>query len=227
MNTLNLTVAYQNSNRLSVYIRPIESSLDSKNTSWFILPDTLVPRPGSNSNASMQSSDLQFAWSNNPTFSFSVTRKSTGDVLFNTTGTKLVFENQFVEFVTTMPNNYNVYGLGERIHGFRLGNNFTATIYAADAGDPIDQNIYGSHVSFCGQDYSLRRYLTFVPAGIRGHAVLRGGFEWVKNACHQQSDQPKCDIPVLFAWSIPPKCTWAGDSNAGAEYHVEDHWWLN
>ena len=67
-----------------------------------------------------------------------VTRKSTGDVLFNTTGTKLVYEDQFIEFVTNMPENYNVYGLGERIHGLRLGNNFTATIYAADAGDPID-----------------------------------------------------------------------------------------
>src|SRR5271170_1574811 len=31
------------------------------------------------------------------------------------------------------------------IHGLRLGNNFTRTIYAADVGDPIDQNLYGSH----------------------------------------------------------------------------------
>ena len=36
-----------------------------------------------------------------------------------------------------------VYGLGERIHDFRLNENLTATIYAADAGDPIDRNIYG------------------------------------------------------------------------------------
>jgi len=37
-----------------------------------------------------------------------------------------------------------VYGLGERIHNLRLNHNLTATIYAADAGDPIDRNIYGS-----------------------------------------------------------------------------------
>jgi alpha-glucosidase len=44
-----------------------------------------------------------------------------------------------------MPENYNVYGLGERIHQLRLGNNFTATTYAADAGTPLDYNIYGTH----------------------------------------------------------------------------------
>lgn len=36
-----------------------------------------------------------------------------------------------------------MYGLGERIHDFKLNSNLTATIYAADAGDPIDENIYG------------------------------------------------------------------------------------
>ena len=59
-------------------------------------------------------------------------------VLFSTEGTKLVFENQFVEFASSLPENYNLYGLGESIHGLRLGNNSTKTIYAADAGDPID-----------------------------------------------------------------------------------------
>lgn len=78
-------------------------------------------------------SDLQFDWSNDPTFSFSVTRRSTGDVLFDTSESVLVYENQFIEFVSALPTDYNVYGLGERIHGLRLGNNFTATIYAADA----------------------------------------------------------------------------------------------
>ena len=83
-------------------------------------------------------SDLNFVWSNNPSFSFTIFRLSTGDVLFSTEGKKLVFENQFIEFASSLPENYNLYGLGETIHGLRLGNNFTKTIYAADAGDPID-----------------------------------------------------------------------------------------
>lgn len=52
-----------------------------------------------------------------------------------------------------MPKDYNMYGLGEHIHGWRLGNNFTATIYAADAGDPIDGNIYGSHPIYVDTRY--------------------------------------------------------------------------
>lgn len=86
-----------------------------------------------------------FTGDDEPSFWFSVTRHSTGDVIFTTKDKKLVYEDQFVEFVTALPNDYNLYGLGERIHGLRLNNNLTATIYAADVGDPIDRNIYGSH----------------------------------------------------------------------------------
>jgi alpha-glucosidase len=152
---LNLTVAYQNADRLSVYIRPLETSLDVTNTTWFILDETLVPRPGDSDDveSAADDGDLEFSWSNDPSFSFTVTRKSTGDAIFDTSGSVLVFEDQFVEFVTSMPENYNVYGLGERIHGLRLGNNFTATIYAADAGDPIDYNIYGSHPVYLDTRY--------------------------------------------------------------------------
>lgn len=82
---------------------------------------------------------------NEPSFWFNVERRSTGDILFTTEGTHLVYENQFIEFVNSLPEDYNLYGLGERIHGLRLHNNFTATIYAADVGDPVDRNLYGSH----------------------------------------------------------------------------------
>jgi alpha-glucosidase len=94
---------------------------------------------------STQTGSFNITWSNNPTFSFTVTRISTGDVLYDTSGSNLVYEDQFIEFVTAMPDAYNVYGLGERIHQLRLGNNFTATTYAADAGTPLDYGIYGTH----------------------------------------------------------------------------------
>lgn len=92
-------------------------------------------------------------WSNDPTFSFSVIRKSTGDILFDTRGSKLVYEDQFIEFVSQLPEDYNLYGMGERIHGLRLGNNFTATFYAADSGDTIDRNIYGNHPVYLDTRY--------------------------------------------------------------------------
>ncbi|CAK7263498.1 hypothetical protein SEPCBS57363_000589 [Sporothrix epigloea] len=97
--------------------------------------------------------DLTFTWTNSPTFGFTLMRNSTGDILFSTNGTKLIYEDQFIEFVSPLPENYNLYGLGEVIHGFRLGNNLTRTIYAADAGDPIDGNIYGSHPFYLDTRY--------------------------------------------------------------------------
>jgi len=116
---------------------------DASNSSQWVVPEHLIPRPQAED--SYHDSDLKFDWGDDPSFWFSVARQSTGDVLFTTKGTHLVYENQFVEFVNALPEDYNLYGLGERIHGLRLHNNFTATLYAADVGDPIDRNLYGSH----------------------------------------------------------------------------------
>ncbi|KAI9837043.1 MAG: hypothetical protein M1819_000692 [Sarea resinae] len=135
---LSLTVEYQSADRLHVEIIP--AVIDASNSSWYMIPDHLVHKPtvDPDANATASDSDLAFGWSNDPTFSFTVTRKSTRDVLFTTAGSKIVFENQFLEFASPLPANYNLYGLGESIHGFRLGNNFTKTMYAADTPDTID-----------------------------------------------------------------------------------------
>lgn len=147
--TLNLKVEYQSDSRLAVNIRP--TNLDAKNSSQWVVPEDLIPRPKAES--SHGGLDLKFAWGNDPSFWFTVTRGSSGDVIFSTKGSKLVYENQFVEFVTSLPEDYNLYGLGEHIHGLRLDNNYTATIFAADVGDPIDRNIYGSHPFYLDTRY--------------------------------------------------------------------------
>ena len=121
IDTLNLVVQYQDLDRLSVNIFP--SNIDSSNSSWYLLPTWAALKPGIGSFTGQ--GDLEFSWDNDPTFSFTVTRRSTGDVLFSTKGTKIVYENQFIEFVSPLPENYNLYGLGEVIHGLRLGNNLT------------------------------------------------------------------------------------------------------
>jgi len=148
-----LTVEYQSSDRLHIEITA--KYVDSSNSSWFVLPEALIPKPGvdADANSTTIQSDLSFVWSNNPRFSFSVIRQSTGDVLFDTTGTQLVFENQFIEFASSLPENYNLYGMGEVIHGLRMGNNFTRTFYAADVGDPIDYNLYGDHSFYLDTRY--------------------------------------------------------------------------
>jgi alpha-glucosidase len=147
-----LTVDVQTAHRLSVNVKP--AYIDSSNSSYYILPAELVDLPEQGYlDSATQDIDLQFSWSNDPTFAFTVVRKSTGDVLFDTRGSVLVYENQFIEFVTQLPENYNLYGMGERVHNLRLGNNFTATFFAADAGDPIDGNIYGNHPFYLDTRY--------------------------------------------------------------------------
>lgn len=153
VDALNLTVEYQSADRLHVEITP--TYIGPSNSSWFVLPEALIEKPSidADANSTTLDNDLDFIWSNDPTFSFSVIRQLTGDVLFSTTGTNLVFENQFIEFISSLPENYNLYGLGEVIHGFRMGNNFTRTFWAADVGDPIDYNIYGDHTFYLDTRY--------------------------------------------------------------------------
>ncbi|KAI3322938.1 glycoside hydrolase family 31 protein [Xylariaceae sp. AK1471] len=147
---LNLIVEVQAADRLHVEILP--KYIGQNNQSWFILPEELLPKPRAEVEVTPQS-DLVFSLSNNPTFEFKVTRKSTGDVLFNTEGSKLVYEDQFIEFGSALPDNYNLYGLGETIHGFRLGNNLTRTLHNADVGDIIDANLYGFHPVYLDTRY--------------------------------------------------------------------------
>ncbi|KAF2093517.1 glycoside hydrolase family 31 protein [Rhizodiscina lignyota] len=166
--SLSLTVEYQSDSRLSVNIQP--TYLGPKNTSWFVLADNLVPKPPTSSGGYGygRSSDLKVDWGNSPSFWFSVTRESTNDILFSTKGNVIVYENQFLEIVSTLPEDYNLYGLGEHIHGLRLGNNYTATLYAADVGDPIDLNIYGSHPFYLDTRYYSKGSNgkhTYIPQG--------------------------------------------------------------
>jgi alpha-glucosidase len=134
IHTLSLTVEYQSDDRLHVEILP--ANVPSSQTSWYVIPPSRLAKPGNEGSGARN--PLKFSWSNTPTFSFTVTRKSTSEELFSTAGTKLVFENQFVEFVSSLSEDYNLYGLGETIHGLRLEKGFNKTLYAADVGDPID-----------------------------------------------------------------------------------------
>lgn len=50
----------------------------------------------------------------------------------------------------------NLAGMGEHIHNFRLGNNFTATFYAADAG--VSNMAFQTSIRVILNDYSLGSY---------------------------------------------------------------------
>lgn len=137
VDSLDLSIDYLANDRLNVQITP--TWLDASNASWFLLDENTVPRAKAADSASKEDSELEITWANEPSFHFKVTRKATGDAIFDTTGSTLVYENQFIEFVTALPKDYNLYGIGEHVQQLRLLDNLNLTLYASDIADPIDQ----------------------------------------------------------------------------------------
>jgi alpha-glucosidase len=80
-------------------------------------------------------------------FSFSVSRSETGEVLFDTSAASLVFESQYLRLRTSLPEDPNLYGLGEHSDPFRLNTtNYIRTIWSQDSyGVPEGANLYGNH----------------------------------------------------------------------------------
>lgn len=151
---LQLRVQYQSADRLHVEIEP--TYIGPNNQTWFVPPESQLRKARSDREVSsaFDDNDLEFVYGDDPTFWMKVIRKSNGETIYDTSGTVLVFENQFVEFKTSLPDEYNLYGLGETVRSFRLGNNFTKTMWNADSLDAVDRNIYGSHPIY----YETRYY---------------------------------------------------------------------
>lgn len=143
---LTLNVQYQSKERLAVSIYP--KHLDSGNESLYLLSPELTPQPAAEEGSTKAGSDLVFSWSNEPSFQFRISRAKSGEVLFDTYGHKLVFEDQFLELVTSMVPDYNIYGLAESLRAFRLPNNFTQTFWNAynlENDQELDVNGHSTH----------------------------------------------------------------------------------
>ncbi|KEY68038.1 hypothetical protein S7711_06950 [Stachybotrys chartarum IBT 7711] len=136
---LKLLVEYQTDSRLHVVIQ-------DRKAQRYQVPEQVVPRPESPPPDSDAESLLAFLFTQDP-FSFRVVRKDTGETLFDTSGTKLIFERQFLRLRTWLPTDPNLYGLGEHTDPFRLFNkNYVRTFWARDSGGvPYRQNLYGNH----------------------------------------------------------------------------------
>lgn len=85
--------------------------------------------------------NYEFTYTNDPQFGFQVTRQSDNAILFDTARLPLLFEDQYLEMSTRLPDT-NIYGIGETIAPFRRTHNAT-TLWARDAHDKY-QNMYSA-----------------------------------------------------------------------------------
>ncbi|KAK6866091.1 alpha-glucosidase [Apiospora arundinis] len=148
---LQIHVEYQTESRLRVLIHTTGSHNRRP-----IVSEEVLPLPGSDKHITSESSLLSFEYEESP-FSFQVTRKATGDVLFDTAGSSLVFEPQYIRLKSQLPSQPNLYGLGEHFDSFRLpfGGNYTRTMWNRDSdGVPYRENLYGSHPVYFEQRQS-------------------------------------------------------------------------
>ncbi|KAK5994888.1 putative alpha/beta-glucosidase agdC [Cladobotryum mycophilum] len=132
-----LQVTYENDNRIHVKIQ-------DKGNQVYQVPESVFPRPKGTSR--VNGSNLKFAYKESP-FSFTISRARNNEVLFDSSAASLVFETQYLRLRTSLPNDPNLYGLGEHSDPFRLQTtDYIRTMWNQDSyGIPNNANLYGTH----------------------------------------------------------------------------------
>lgn len=144
---LTLTVRHENDDRLRVHIADAEGKAH-------VVPDDVAQDGWPKLDKGQPESNLQFDYTEDP-FSFKVTRKSDGEVLFDTTGQALIFEEQYVRVKSKLAEGSNIQGLAQSNDNFTLPiteDNYIRTLWNRDAyGLPPRTNLYGSHPIYVNQ----------------------------------------------------------------------------
>ncbi|KAI0344944.1 alpha-glucosidase [Trametopsis cervina] len=136
---LKLEVTYETKARIHVKITDAAKKR-------YEIPESVLPRPKADASVSPQHADILFNYTTSP-FSFSIVRASNKEVLFTTGKHPIIFEPQYLRLKTDLPDNANIYGLGEHTDPFRLPTfNTTRTFWSRDAYSvPVGSNLYGNH----------------------------------------------------------------------------------
>ncbi|KAL2822357.1 putative alpha/beta-glucosidase agdC [Aspergillus cavernicola] len=136
LKNLKLLVEYQTDERLHVMIY-------DANEQVYQVSESVLPRVDSG-HGHHRHSALKFDYVEEP-FSFTVSRGK--EVLFDTSASDLIFQSQYLNLRTWLPDDPYLYGLGEHTDSLRLEtNNYTRTLWNRDAyAVPTHTNLYGSH----------------------------------------------------------------------------------
>ncbi|KAJ2803194.1 hypothetical protein H4R20_002988, partial [Coemansia guatemalensis] len=137
-----LTVALDAANHLRVHIEDAAGK-------QYQIPDSVMRLNKGSRMPYVRHSSLQFSHAHDDTsgFGFKVLREN--EVIFDTIGHPLIFEDQYIEVTSSLPKNANIYGIGETPDWFRRNpNNTTMTLWNRDAPDPFRENVYGSHTVY-------------------------------------------------------------------------------
>ncbi|KAH6847769.1 glycosyl hydrolases family 31-domain-containing protein [Chaetomium sp. MPI-CAGE-AT-0009] len=135
---LRLLVEYETETRLHVLI-------EDRDQEVYQVQEHVLPRPKTQ-NATASEATLKFSFTQDP-FTFNITRASNREVLFDTSDSPLNFESQYIRVRTRLPQNPNLYGLGEHSDDFRLPTSgYTRTLWNDESPFiPNRANLYGSH----------------------------------------------------------------------------------
>ncbi|KAK9483669.1 glycosyl hydrolases family 31-domain-containing protein [Lipomyces starkeyi] len=142
---------------LTVSITPYSADLvrikitDTANKRWQ-LPANVVSE--GTPLKSIKTKSYSVSYTKSP-FTFKVSRPS-GEVLFDTNVSglpSLIYEDEYLQISSVLPNNANIYGLGDMADSFRRSPDTTLqTLWNIDQGTTRKNNAYGSHPVY----YELR-----------------------------------------------------------------------
>ncbi|KAJ1890846.1 hypothetical protein LPJ66_007249, partial [Kickxella alabastrina] len=135
---LTLGIRFDTQNRLHVHIKDTVEK-------QYQIPRAVITLD-SGSGVSENDSNLKFTHVQDAQSGFGFKVQRGDDVIFDTTGRPLIFEDQYIEITSSLPKNANIYGIGETPDYFRRNTaNTTKTLWNRDAHDPLGENVYGSH----------------------------------------------------------------------------------
>ncbi|KAJ1668223.1 hypothetical protein IW140_000473 [Coemansia sp. RSA 1813] len=138
---LNLKVTFDTENRIHVHIY-------DRAGKQYQIPSAVIPLDEGN-NMQQKRSRLKFDCFQDPTTGFGFKVARGGEVIFDTSGHPLIFEDQYIEVTSRLPNNANIYGLGEAPDYFRRDpDNTIKTLWNREAAGEFGKNAYGSHTIY-------------------------------------------------------------------------------